>query len=82
MTAIMDRWRNVVSHGICKDGSDAGQSQYLGMFRDVSGENGVLRLLGSQPTFIQFLHLSSKIAILKSSMQRLHQGQMKKDLNL
>lgn len=36
MTAIMDRWRNMVSWG--KDGSDAGQSQYLGMFKDVSGE--------------------------------------------
>lgn len=34
----MDRWRNVVSWG--KDGSDAGQSQYLGMFKDVSDEMG------------------------------------------
>lgn len=46
MTAIMDRWRNVVSWG--KDGSDAGQSQYLGMFKDVSGEMGEdLRQKGS-----------------------------------
>lgn len=36
MTAIMDRWRNVLSYG--KNGSDAGQSQYQKTFTDVSGE--------------------------------------------
>lgn len=47
MTAIMDRLRNVLSHG--KNGSDAGQSQYQKTFR-----MSVARLTTKHPRFFFF----------------------------